>query len=149
MDSEGRSNRAQPFPAYSEKLPKWHFLTPAWNLVFCGPNEFIWSAKEVPFRDFTNNMSQASSKCFSKWIKVDQWDSLKNPSHKFKKSFCSGFQWIPRKTGRPHFFKVRSGRTVFVVHTYTMFQSWGHLIRATRALNQTFNQIPSSLKKIH
>ena len=40
------------------------------------------------------------SKCLSKWIKVDKWDYLKNPSHKLKNSFCLGFLWIPRKTGR-------------------------------------------------
>ena len=54
----------------------------------------------MPFKDFIQNMSQALSKCLSKWIKVDKWYYLKNPSHKFRKSFCLGFLWIPRKTGR-------------------------------------------------
>ena len=55
-----------------------------------------WSASKVPFRDFIQNMSQAPSKCLSKWIKVDKWDYLKNPSHKLKNYFCLGFLWIPR-----------------------------------------------------
>ena len=31
---------------------------------------------------------------------MDNWDYLKNPSHELKKSFCLGFLWIHRKTGR-------------------------------------------------
>jgi hypothetical protein len=41
----------------------------------------------VPFWDFIQNVSQAPSKCLSKWIKVDEWDYLKNPSQEFKKIF--------------------------------------------------------------
>ena len=87
-------------PAHSKKLPKWHFLTLAWNLKFFGPNAFIWSTMKVPFCDFIQNLSQAPSKCLSKWIKVDKWDYFKNPSQELKISFCLGFLWIPKKTGR-------------------------------------------------
>ena len=59
----------------------------------------LWKLK-VLFCDFIHNLSQAPSKCLFKWIKVDKWDYFKNPSQEFKKSFCSGFLWIPRKTGR-------------------------------------------------
>ena len=31
-----------------------------------------------------SKMSLALSKCLSKWIKVDKWNQLKNPSHKLK-----------------------------------------------------------------
>ena len=61
--------------------PKWHFSIP------------------LPFHDFIQNVSHPS-KCLSKWIKVDKWDYLKNPSHETKNSFCLGFLYIPRQTGR-------------------------------------------------
>ena len=54
----------------------------------------------MPFCDFIQNLSQAPSKCLSKWRKVDKWDYFTNPSQEFKNSFCLGFRWIPRKTGR-------------------------------------------------
>ena len=44
-------------PAHSKKLPKWHFLTPAWN--FGEPNASIWRAMKVPFCDFIQYLSQA------------------------------------------------------------------------------------------
>ena len=100
------------FSCMGKKVPFWQFLKILKNCqngtflpmhenqkIF-GPNAFIWSAKKVPFRDFIQNMSQALSKCLSKWIKVDKWDYLKNPSHELKNYFCLGFLWIPRKTGR-------------------------------------------------
>ena len=34
-------------------------------------------------RDFIQNMSQALSKCLSKWIKVDKWDYLKKDLQEF------------------------------------------------------------------
>ena len=46
----------------------------------------------VPFRDFIQNMSQAPSKCLSNWIKVNELEYFKKPSHEFKKSFC---YWAP------------------------------------------------------
>ena len=33
--------------------------------IFFGPNDFIWSAMKVPFRDFIQNVSQAPSMCIS------------------------------------------------------------------------------------
>jgi hypothetical protein len=33
-------------------------------------------------------------------MKVDNWEYFKNPSQEVKKSFCSVFLQIPRKTGR-------------------------------------------------
>ena len=46
-------------------------------MKFFRPKVFIWSAK-VSFQYFIQNVSQALSKCLSKWIKVDKWDYLKN-----------------------------------------------------------------------
>ena len=57
-----------------DKITKWHFFTCGWNLKFFGPIDFIWGAIKVPFFDFIQKMSQAPSKCLSKWIKVDKWD---------------------------------------------------------------------------
>ena len=48
--------------AHSEKLPKWHFLTPTWNLIFFGPNAIFEVLRKCHF------MSQAPCKCLSKWI---------------------------------------------------------------------------------
>ena len=80
---------------------KWHLLSPAWNFIFLDQiHTFIWSAKKMTFREFIQNMSKTLSKCLSKWIKVDKWDYLKNPSQELKSSFCLGFLWIPKKTGR-------------------------------------------------
>ena len=53
-----------------------------------GPNTFICSAWKVPFNDFIKNKFQAPSKCLSKWIKMDKWDYLKNPSQELQNSFC-------------------------------------------------------------
>ena len=55
----GPNYQGKAIPAHSKKTPKWHFLTPAWNL-----NLFGQSAKKVPFWDFIQNVSQA----LSKWI---------------------------------------------------------------------------------
>ena len=60
-------------PALSEKLSKWHFLTPAWNLLFLGPNVFFWCTVKVPLSDFFPNMSQGPSKCFNKWMNWINW----------------------------------------------------------------------------
>ena len=49
----------------------------------------IWSAMIVSLCDFIQNMSQAPSKCLSKWIKMDKWDYLKKPSEELKKPWAS------------------------------------------------------------
>ena len=67
-DSWGLHYQGTAIPALSEKLPKWHFLTPAWNFKFFGPNVFFWCTVKVSFSDFFPKVSQAPSKCFSKWI---------------------------------------------------------------------------------
>ena len=66
--------------------------------------------------DFIHNLSQALSKYLSKRIvKVDKWDYSKKPLQELRISFCLGFLWIPRKTGRQNcigeapFFKVQLG----------------------------------------
>jgi hypothetical protein len=83
------------------KIAKMALFNPCMKLeIFFWPNVYIWSAKKLSFRNFIQNISQAPSKCLSKWIKVDKWDYLKNPSHELKNSFCLGFLWIPRQTGR-------------------------------------------------
>ena len=66
-----------------------------------GPNAFIWNAKKVPFRNFIQNMSQALSKCLSKWIKVDEWDYLKDPLRELKKYFYLGsYESLKRLEGK-------------------------------------------------
>ena len=101
------------FSCIGKKVPFWQFLTILKNCQngtflpmhenqkFFGPNAFIWTAKKVPFRDFIQNMSQAPSKCLSKWIKVDKWDYLKG----IKNYFCLGFLWLEGKTREGPFFK--------------------------------------------
>ena len=78
-------------------MPKWHFSTPAWNLTF------FW-AKCLHFKCYESAIlwfyPKFVSKCLSQWIKVDKWDYSKNPSQALKISFCLGFLWIPRRTGR-------------------------------------------------
>ena len=65
----------------------------------------------MPFRDFIQNMSQALSKCLSKWINGIIW---KIPHRNLRNLFVKGFLWIPRKTGRQNWrgpiFKVQSGK---------------------------------------
>ena len=61
----------------SEKLPKWHFLTYAWNL--------FW-AKWLHLKCFRIDLSElylASSKCLSKRIKLDKLDYFQNGSQDF------------------------------------------------------------------
>ena len=41
---------------------------------------FLLSGLKVPLSDFILNMSQAPSKCFKQWIKVDKLDYFKNAS---------------------------------------------------------------------
>ena len=67
-------------------------------------------------------MSQALSKCLSKWIKVDKWDYFKSPSHELKKNIfvLGSYESLERlegKTGEaPFFLKVQSGKiTVWTV----------------------------------
>ena len=60
---------------------------------FLGPNYFFWSAMKLPFPDFIQNMSQDSSKCWNKLIKVDKLDFLKTQSQHLKKYFCFTFLW--------------------------------------------------------
>ena len=63
----------------------------------------------MPLSDFIRNMSQALSKCKSRWIKVDKWDYFKNASQELKNSFCF-YEKLKAKLERPHFFKVQSGK---------------------------------------
>ena len=64
---EGCTNRARPsWP--SEKLPKWHFLTPAWNLKIFWVKCLLLMYCESAIEWFFPKVSQAPSKCFSKWI---------------------------------------------------------------------------------
>ena len=104
-------------PAHSKKLPKWHFLTPAWNLKKKWSKCLHLKCYESAFSDFIQTLSLALSKCLSKWIKLDKWD----PLQELKFFFCLGLLWIPRKTKakleRPHFFKVQPGKiTVGYLH---------------------------------
>ena len=64
--------------------------------IFFVPNALIWSALKVLFFCI-QNLSQALSKCISKWI-----DGIffKNPSLEIKNYFCFGSLWMPRKPGR-------------------------------------------------
>ena len=71
-DSLGLTKQGTAIPAYSEKLPKWHFFTHRWNLNFLGPNDFIWSTMKAAFCDFFQNVSQAPSMFISMWIKVNK-----------------------------------------------------------------------------
>ena len=64
----------------SEKLPKWHLSTHAWNLIFFGQICHAW---ELSLVNFIHKVPLALSKCLSKWIKVDQWDYFQNGSHTF------------------------------------------------------------------
>ena len=61
------------------------------------------------------HISQAPSKCLSKWIEVDRWDCLKNPSHELKKICLFRVPMNPQKDQkvklqRTYFFNVRSDR---------------------------------------
>ena len=60
------------------------------------------------FCTYLCSMSQALSKCLSKWIKVDKWNYLKNPLWELKKYFCLGF--LEGKLERAHFLKLRFDR---------------------------------------
>ena len=72
------------FSCMGKKVPFWQFfrifkncqngtfLPMHENQKFFGPNDFIWSAKKVPFSDFIQNMSLAPSMCLFMWIKVDK-----------------------------------------------------------------------------
>ena len=91
-----RGPRAWPM----EKLPKWHFLTPACNFNFFEPNDFIWRAMKVPLFEFIQKMSQAPFSSVQVLIWEDKLDYLKNPSLDIKNYFCLGFLWIPSKAGR-------------------------------------------------
>ena len=68
-------------------------FSPAWNLeIVLGQMPLFEVLRKCHLsRDFIQKMSQALSKCLSKWIKVDKWDYLKNTSDELKKSFCLGF----------------------------------------------------------
>ena len=53
---EGCTNRAWSIghwsdQSISENLPKWHFLTHAWNLKNFGLNDFIWSGTRIVFSE--------------------------------------------------------------------------------------------------
>ena len=109
------------FSCMGKKVPFWQFfrnfkncqngtlLPMNENQNFFGPNDYIWSAKKVLFRDFIQKMSQTPSMCLRKWIKVDRWDHLKNHLHEF---FL--FRVVPMnlskewdaKMERAHFFNV-------------------------------------------
>ena len=90
------------FPALSEKLPKWHFLTPAWNfkifwamcllLIYCESAIEWFFPKSVP----------SSVQVLFQVDKLDKLDYLKNPSLDLKNSFCFEFLWIPSNAGRQY-----------------------------------------------
>ena len=76
--------------AVFEKLPKWHFLTCACNLIFFVPNAFIWNDMKV-------SLPYPMSTCLSMWIKMDKWDNFKKPLMELENSFCFGIEWIHRR----------------------------------------------------
>ena len=65
---------------------------------------------KVPFRQFTQIVSQALSKCLSKRIKGDKWDYLKITSQELKNIFVWGSYMIG-KTRESPLFKIQSGRS--------------------------------------
>ena len=48
-----------------------------WNLIFLGPNTFIWSALNVPLVDFFKNVSFVSSFCIFEWC--DDINAVRSP----------------------------------------------------------------------
>ena len=56
---------------------------------FVGQMPLLEVLRKVSFRDFIQNMSQDSGsvQVLIRLEKVDKWDYLKNPSHKFEKMF--------------------------------------------------------------
>ena len=89
-------------PAHSKKMPKWHFLTPAWYLKIFGPNAFIWSAILWFYPQFVPGSAQVL-------IQVDRWDYFKNSPTGFFFSFVQGFyesvERLEGKIGEAPFFK--------------------------------------------
>ena len=63
-------------PALSEKLPKWHFLTPAWNSKkFWAKCLLLMHCESAIYP----KVSQAPSKCFFKWINWIDWIKSRIP----------------------------------------------------------------------
>ena len=97
---EGRTNSAWPSRPCLKNCQNGTFWTLHGIWKNFGPNGFIWDAMKVPFSDFSQKMSQDPSSSVQLLIWEDKLDYLKNPSQDFKNSFCLGFLWIPKKTGR-------------------------------------------------
>ena len=97
---EGRTNRARPSQPSLKNCQNGTFWSVHGIRNFFGPNDFIWSARKVPFYDFIQNVFQAPSMCIPMWIRVNKWNYLKNPSRDSKNSFCFRFLRIFKKTGK-------------------------------------------------
>ena len=98
--------------ALSEKLPKWYFLTPAWNSIFFWPNVFFSSSVKVPLSNFFPKVAQATSKCFSKWINWKNWIISRMPRWIRKVLFVlSLYEFLAMLEGKIRkgpFFRVQS-----------------------------------------
>ena len=94
-------------PSLVRKIAKMAIFDPCMEFEFFGPNDFIWGAMKVPFSDFIQNVSQALSMCISMWIKVNEWNYLKNLSQELKKYFCFRFLWISRKLESAYSFMLK------------------------------------------
>ena len=85
---------------FLDKFIQWHFHT---------------SSKEVCLKKNSNYMQGLKSAILAIFQTGPGWPcpistALKNPLLDFKKYFCFGFLWIPRKIERPHFFKILPGK---------------------------------------
>ena len=64
------------------------------------PKDFFWSIMKMTVKNNIANISQGPPNSGFRSVKVENWDYLLNPSRELKNSFCLGFLWTPRKTGR-------------------------------------------------
>ena len=112
------------------KIAKMALLNPCMELeIFWGPNVFFWW---VPLSDFFPKVSQAPSKCFSKWI---NWIISRIPWWIWRIFFwipMNSLQCLKAKLERALSFRVQSDEitvcfsfSYIVVHSLPSWLVWG------------------------
>ena len=91
--------RARPLQSFLKNCQNGTFK-PMHEIWKKGSYYFFWTAKKVPLSGFIQNMYQASSKWWNKWIKMDKLDFFKNHNIKKKLSVLAFYEYLKILEGK-------------------------------------------------
>ena len=118
----------------SLKIAKMARLNPCMKSEKKGSYYFFWTAKKVPLSGFIQNMYQASSKWWNKWIKMDKLDFFKNHNIKKKLSVLAFYEYLKywkAKLEDASSFMLKDSEIIVWPCSRTMDARWGNHLPCT------------------